>query len=172
MKKKILMVGFLLIGILVGCELNNTPTSKVEEQLSKYQMLDDDITIVYTDLATDTDIDNEYRERYEKLIREQYRNLTYEIKEEKIDGEVATVTTQIEVTDYQKIIEQYDKDRFTTEEYHKQVLEALEDAKAKVTYTIEFTVMKDEGGNWNLQPLDELERQKILGMNFSKQSYT
>lgn len=163
MKNKLLVIGFLLVGILVGCELNNTPTSKVEEQLSKYQMLDDDVTVVYTDLTTDVDIDNEYKERYEDLIKKQYRNLSYEVKEETLDGEMATVTVEVEVMDYQKVVEQYDN--LMGDEYHVQVLTALEEAKDKITYTIEFVVMKDEEGNWNLQSLDEVDKRKILGIN-------
>ena len=41
MKKIISM--FILLLLLVGCSLSNTPNSKVEELLSKYQMLDSDI---------------------------------------------------------------------------------------------------------------------------------
>ena len=45
--KKILLLGntlFIILTILVGCSLSNTPTSKVEELFSKYQMMDEDIT--------------------------------------------------------------------------------------------------------------------------------
>lgn len=168
MKNKMLIIVILLIGFITGCELNNVPTSKVEKQLSKYQMLDDDITIVYTDLSTDVNIKNQYKERYEELIREQYKNLSYEIKEEVIDGEVATVTTQIEVKDYQKVFDTYNKNNLAVEEYHEQILESLEKIKDKVTYTIDFTVIKDEKGNWNLQPLDQVGKQKILGIDISK----
>lgn len=160
------------MGILAGCQLNNTPTSKVEEQLSKYQMLDDDISVVYTDLIDDVNINNTYKERYENLIRKQYRGLTYEIKEEVIDGEIANVTTQIEVINFHKVMEEYDKNIITNDDYHEGILKLLENAKDKVTYTIEFTLIKDEEGVWILQPLDKFERQKILGMNFSTQSYT
>ena len=41
MKKIILVFTFLLI--LVGCSLSNSPTSKVEDLLTKYQTLDKDI---------------------------------------------------------------------------------------------------------------------------------
>ena len=165
MKKQILMMVFLVIGILSGCSLGNTPTSRVEDLLSKYQMLDSDINISYVSLSEDTNIDSDYKDRYEELIRKQYRNMSYEIKEETIDGDGATVTVEIEVMDYQKIIDEYDKDDYTTDEYHKLVLEALEKANDKVVYTLDINVIKDESGNWSVAALNELERRKLLGMN-------
>ncbi|MCI6266455.1 MAG: hypothetical protein MR598_06410 [Erysipelotrichaceae bacterium] len=173
MRKKFLTLTFLLIIILTGCELSNNPTSKVEEQLSKYQMLDKDITISYTDLSNDVDMDNETKQRYEKLIKKQYQNLSYEIKEETIDGDTAVVVVQIEVVDYQKIIEKYDQTTYSKEEYHDKVLTDLEKATEKVTYTINFTTNKDEKGNWQVVPLTTIERQKLLGMNKqNEEAYT
>lgn len=164
MKNKIFIIGFLFIGILVGCDLGNTPTSKVEALLSEYQMLDDTISISHIDLSYDINIADAYKKRYEDLIRSQYRNMSYEIKEEEIDGETANVTVQIEVIDYQKILDQY-SNSFNDNEYHKKVLEALENAKDKITYTIEFNVKMDKNGNWNVEELDEKERGKLLGIN-------
>lgn len=163
MKQKILIIIFLFISILVGCELSNNPTSKVEEYLSKYQMLDKDINISYTDIADETELDQDTKKRYEELIKKQYRNLSYEIKEETIDGETATVTAQIEVVDYQKVLDKYNKTE--NKEYHNQVLTELEKTTEKATYTITFIVKKDKNGNWNLEPLSILERQKLLGVN-------
>lgn len=162
MKKKILIISFLFISFLVGCELSNNPTSKVEEYLSKYQMLDKDINISYTELADETELDNDTKNRYEELIKKQYRNLSYEVKEETIDGETATVTVQIKVVDYQKVLDKYKKEN---EEYHNQVLAELENATEKATYTIPFLVKKDKRGNWEMEPLSTLERQKLLGIN-------
>lgn len=165
MKKNFFIIIFLFVSFLVGCELNNTPTSKVEEQLSKYQMLDKSITISYTDLSKETGLDNDTKKRYENLIKKQYQNLSYEVKEETIDGEIATVKTQIEVIDYQKIIDKYDKTSYMEEEYHNQLLTSLEKATDKITYTINFIIKKDEQGNWQIEPLTSLEKQKLLGIN-------
>ena len=165
MKKNFFIIIFLFVSFLVGCELNNTPTSKVEEQLSKYQMLDKSSTISYTDLSKETGLDNDTKKRYENLIKKQYQNLSYEVKEETIDGEIATVKTQIELIDYQKIIDKYDKTSYMEEEYHNQLLTSLEKATDKITYTINFIIKKDEQGNWQIEPLTSLEKQKLLGIN-------
>ena len=41
---------------------------------------------------------------YKELMKKQYKDLTYTIKEELIDGNNATVTVEIEVYDYNKAI--------------------------------------------------------------------
>ena len=64
--KKILLTGsvlFIILFILVGCSLSNTPTSKVEELFSKYQMLDNDIKEQIDDLLETETLTNEQRER-------------------------------------------------------------------------------------------------------------
>lgn len=164
MKKKILVIIGIFLMILTGCELGNTPTSKVEDLLSRYQMLDDSIAISYVDLANDTDIDNDMKERYEALIRKQYQNLSYEIKEESIDGNIATITVEIEVIDYASILEKYDKENLD-DNYHETVLKAMEDTTEKATYTIEFITNKDKEGDWKLEPLNTLQHKKMLGIN-------
>ena len=171
MKKKIFIIASLFVVVLTGCELGNTPTSKVEDLLSRYQMLDDSIAISYVDLSQDSNIDNDLKKRYEALIKKQYQNLAYEVKEEMIDGDIATVTTQVEVVDYAKVIEKYDQN-VSDDDYHEKVLKALESATEKVTYTIDFIVNKDEEGDWNVQVLSELEQDKLLGMNFESPAYT
>ena len=165
MKKKIIIIVSIFICILTGCQLSNNPTSKVEELLGKYQMLDKDISISHLNLSNDNSIDTSLQERYEKLIKNQYKNLTYEIKEEKIDGDSATVTVQIEVLDYKSVLEKYEKTDYSTQEYHKKILDELEKVKDKITYTIDFVVTKDKKGDWNTEPLGEKEREKLLGIN-------
>ena len=53
---------------------------------------------------------------------------------------------------------------YTTEEYNNAKLEALENAKEKVTYTIEFNVTKDQNDNWKLTSIDNETIKKIQGM--------
>lgn len=164
MKKNFLMILAVIIGILVGCELSNNPTSKTEELLSKYQMLDDDITINYIDIAGDSTVSADTQRKYEDLIKKQYQNLSYEIKEEKIDGDEATITAEIKVTDYRKVMDKYNKSNYSKEEYHNLIIEDLEKATEKIVYTIDFKVVKDKYGNWTIQNLKDIDSQKLLGM--------
>ena len=43
--KKIISI-FIFLLLLVGCSLSNSPTSKVEDLLTKYQTLDKDIVLL------------------------------------------------------------------------------------------------------------------------------
>ena len=101
-KKIILLPTIIIICIsfLAGCDLANTPTSQVEEYLSKYQRLDKTIDINEFLLIDEEDLTENNKEEYQKLIKKQYRNLSYSIKEEEIDGNKAKVTAEITVLDY------------------------------------------------------------------------
>ena len=94
--KKIISI-LLLILFITGCNLSNTPIAKTEEYLNKYQMLDKSIDTSYTNLTNNTNLTSNEQKRYEKLIKKQYRNLVYEIKEESINGTTATVPVKIKV---------------------------------------------------------------------------
>ena len=167
MKKIISM--FILLLLLVGCSLSNTPNSKVEELLSKYQMLDSDIKEGIDTVIDEESLTSEQKERYRKLIEKQYKNLTYEIKDEKIDGNTAVITTEIEVMDYKKIVNETNdsylgRNDYTVEEYNNTKLNNLEASKDKVTYTIDFEVIRDNNGNWKLSALNNEVIKKIQGM--------
>ena len=166
MKQKWIGVVIICMCFLVGCELANTPTAQVEDLLSKYQMLDDDITVSYVDLIPDGTIQEEFQDDYEDLIKKQYRDLAYEVKEEEIDGNQATVTVEIEVSDYGEVLRQYDVSTYGSDaEYHQDVLKALKEVKDKVVYTIDFEVAMNDNDEWKVQPLDAEMKEKLLGIN-------
>ena len=166
--KKIVSI-FIFLLLLVGCSLSNTPTSKVEELMSKYQKLDSDIKEGIEDVIDEETLTTEQKDRYRKIIEKQYKNLMYEIKDEKIDGNIAIITTEIEVLDYKKSVNEVNseyqgRDDYTVEDYNNAKLHKLEDTRDKVTYTIDFQVIKDDKGNWKLASLDNEIIKKIQGM--------
>ena len=166
--KKILSI-FIFLLLLVGCSLSNSPTSKVEELLSKYQTLDSDIQSGIDDVLESESLTSAQKSRYRNLLEKQYKNLSYQIKDEKIDGNTSVITTEIEVTDYKKAINEtanfyMGNDNYTVEEYNNTKLSNLEKVKDKVIYTIEFEVKKDNNGNWKLSSLDNDTIKKIQGM--------
>ncbi len=167
MKKIVSLFIFLLL--LVGCSLSNSPTSKVEEFLNKYQTLDSDIKSGIDDILKEENLTDSQKERYRKVIEKQYRNLSYEIKNERIDGDAATITVEIEVMDYKKEVNDTNNyyqgiDNYTVEDYNNTKLDKLEKAKDKVKYTIDFEVKKDGNGNWKLSSLSNETIKKIQGM--------
>ena len=124
--KKILLIIILLA---TACNLNNTPTSKIEELFSKYQSLNKEIKIDYKDLVGNKDISEEHQKKIEKLIKKQYQNLSYEIKEEAIDGDTATVTAEIEVLNYKDKINEY----INNNDHNKDIINELKKEKEKTT---------------------------------------
>ena len=166
--KKILLIAIFLL-LLVGCSLSNSPTSKVEDLLTKYQTLDKDIKSGINDVVGEETLTSSQAKRYRDLIEKQYKNLSYEIKDERYDGNSATITVEIEVLDYKKAINEVSssylqKDKYTVEEYNDAKLSVLEKVKDKVLYTIDFEVNKDSNGNWRLASLSNETIKKILGM--------
>lgn len=166
--KKILAV-FIFLVLLVGCSLSNTPTSKVEELLTKYQTLDKDIKSGIDEVINEETLTSEQKDRYRSLIEKQYKCLSYQIKNERVDGDKATITTEIEVLDYKKAINDavgkyQNRTDYTVEEYNNSKLDALEKTKDKVKYTIDFEVIKDKNGNWKLSSLSNETIKKIQGM--------
>lgn len=167
MKKIVSLFIFLLL--LVGCSLSNSPTSRVEDLLNKYQTLDSDISSGINDVLKEENLNDSQKDRYRKVIEKQYKGLTYQIKDERIDGKNAIISTEIEVMDYKKVINETNSyyqsiNDYTVEDYNNTKLDKLEKAKDKVKYTIDFEVKKDKNGNWKLSSLSNEAIKKIQGM--------
>lgn len=164
MKKKLwlLIIPFLLL----ACSMGNTPTSKVDELFMKYQRLDSDISNGIDAVLDEQNLTDDHRMRYRKLLENQYRNLSYNVKDEIIDGDNATVVTEIEVIDYRNSISDltFDSTIFTKDSFDELKLDRLEQAKDKVTYTIELNLTKDDEGKWKLNALTNEQIKKIQGM--------
>lgn len=105
MKKLILCFSCILAIILLsGCSMDNTPTKKVENFLDNYKNHDETVLTQLKEMIdTDTLMDENQRTAYSDIMKRQYEDLTYEIKDEVIDGDTATVTAEVEVYDYYKI---------------------------------------------------------------------
>lgn len=167
MKKVILLLIFSFV--LFGCGMNNTPTSKVEELMAKYQGLDSDIEDEIETVLSDLNLTLDQKKDYRKLLRNQYKNLTYNIKEEEIDGDSAIVSVEVEVIDYKDAITVVDdnyigRDDYTVEEYNDDKIRELKDAREKVTYNLDIELNKDSNGEWNVLSLSNLEKKKLQGM--------
>ena len=157
MKKKLLL--FFGIFLLVGCQqMMNTPTKQVEEFLSKYQTMDkkvmDQLDEVIDSAGTMT---KEQKEKYRDLMKKQYKNLSYKIKEDTEDGDEATVEVEIEVYDYATAIKNAEsyllthKEEFLDEEeevddekFMDYKLDKMKNTTNKIDYTLIFTVIKED----------------------------
>ena len=143
----------------------------------KYQSLDDDVLNQLNDVAdNEISFTDEQRKDYIELMKKHYQSLKYEIKDEVIDGDTATVTTEVEVIDYSKILSEADeyleknKKDFVDENgeydetlFNKYRLKKLKDADETVKYTIDMTLTKIDG-NWMLDDVSKDVNDKIQGI--------
>lgn len=179
--KKLILFATVIIVLATGCgNMMNTPTKKVEEFLSKYQTMDKDVLEQLDDVIKDAgslveDQKNDYRE----LMKKQYQNLSYKIKDETEDGDNATVVVEIEVYDYGKAInesEQYlvtNRDEFLDEagkdvdnkKFLDYKIKKMKEVKDKVKYTINFTLTKVDD-KWKLDNISDIDRQKLHGLYY------
>lgn len=179
MKKILLVFSTVCLLFLSGCgeTLMNTPTKKVEMFLDNYKTLNDDVLTQLDEVVNNyTLFDDDSKEEYKDLMKNHYKNLKYEVKDEKINGDQATVTTEIEVTDYSKIMSEANsylgthRDEFNDESgnydetlFTKYRISKLKDAKDTVKYTIDFQLNKEDG-KWVLEDLTDEQEAKINGM--------
>ena len=174
MKKIIILITGVLL-LATGCMSMNTPTSKVETLLNKYNSNDEAIVTELRDYLDGFDFDDERKEKYEKVYLKQFSDLKYEIKEAAIDGDIAEVTAHISVYDFYKseteaneyLIEHreefYTNDVFDKASFENYKLQQLESTTDRVDYTIEFTLTKVDG-EWQVDTLSNEQLQKIHGI--------
>lgn len=177
MKKFVIMlfISFLLVGC--GDKMMNTPTKKVEMFFANYQSLDDSVVKQLNDVANEEELFNStQRKEYIDLMKKHYQDLKYEIKDEIVDGDTATVTVEIEVKDYSKALkdaENYlnehkeefnnDKNEYDESLFTSYRLEQLKKSTDKVKYTLNIYLTKVDN-EWKMDDLSETDRMKINGM--------
>lgn len=178
MKKKVVFIVAILF-LLVGCgKTMETPTKKVEAFLNKYQTNDKEVVDQFNaDLFGDQNLSDEQKGKYKEIMMDQYKNLTYKVKEEKIDGNRATVDVEVEVYDYNRALdnastylnEHHDEffvdDVLDTASFVEYKLKQLMDFKDRIKYTITFNLSrKDSNSEWKIEELPESDLQKIHGI--------
>lgn len=169
-----------MLMIFTGCEndLMNTPTKRVETLMTNYITLDEEVLRDLDEtLLTETVMTLDQKDKYRDILKRQYQHLSYEIKDETIDGDNATVSVEIEVYDYNKVINeantylndnpnefiQEDNNITDISRFNDYKLNMLENTKDKVTYTLNLTLSKEDD-QWVLDDLTDTEISKIHGM--------
>jgi len=176
MKKiKVFLVTMLMLILTTACALGSTPTSAVERLFASYNNNDEEIMVELDDYVNTSSLSDEQNKKYKEVYLKQFRDLKYEMKEEVIDGDSATVTTQITVYDYYKAEKdannylttnsdefmtdgEYDESKFT--DYK---LKELDKVNTTVDYTIDFTLTKVDN-EWVVNELTNEQLEKIHGV--------
>lgn len=175
MKKLIILISIIF---LTGCaDIMNTPSSKVEEFLGKYQTMDTSIIKELDDTIEEMNASDNYKKEYKSLLLKQYQNLAYKIKDEKIDGTTANVEVEIEVFDYYNTLENVnedidknsddfkdEKDKSRKEKIEEYKIKKLKATTNKTKYTIIFTLTKKDG-KWTLDKVSDDDIKKIHGLS-------
>ncbi len=173
--KKIIAI-LLTFSLVVGCAcVKDTASDPVKEYLGKYNNHNPQVLTELNDLIKEG-LSEEQGNTYESIMKKQYKDLKYEIVEEKYDGDEAIVTVQISVYDLykaQKEAEEYKnnhKEEFLSEDksydadkFLEYKLEQMKASDTRVDYTIEFNVIKKEG-KWTLEKITTEDLEKIHGI--------
>ena len=174
---KRLLILFMSLLVFTGCgtDMGNTPTKKVEDFLGKYQTNDADVISDLNDvLASLITLNDDDQDNYREFMEKHYQDMQYTIKDETIDGDKATVETEIKVRNYADAYndaEQYyinHKDEFDDDNsYADYRLDKLKEVTEMQTYTINFKLTK-KNGEWEMDALSDDDEAKFNGFYGAK----
>lgn len=163
--------------LLIGCGEEMTPTQAVRDYLEGYVTLDDSVVNQLNEYVnTNETLSDEQRNVYKDILRKQYSSLTYDIKNEKIEDNVAYVTVNINVKDLYKIQKEtneyyeQNKSEFNDEDGVYDVamfidyqLDKMKAAVDTTSYELELKVVKSDG-DWDVTQLSTKDLEKIHGI--------
>ena len=172
--KKILIFLFLLF-IVTGCGADNTPKKEVQKLFSNYNNLSSDLLIQLDSVMESENLSEEQIKKYKEVLKRQYKDLKYKINDEIISQDSAIVSTEVEVYDLVKVIDDadeylknnkdefYDNEELDNEKFWDYKLDKMLKSNEKITYTVDFSLTKLDD-KWTLDELLETDRQKIHGL--------
>lgn len=178
MKKILYIISCSLI--LCGCnimDMKNTPKKQVEKFFNSYQTLDKNVLESLDNIVNkETNLTSDQKEKYRDILKHHYEKLDYEVKEETINGDKASVKTEIEVYDYTKNLKKADEmkliheeqfyddtDTYSEELFQEYRLKLLKDTTDRVKYTLYIALTKEDD-KWKVDELSEADQEKILGI--------
>lgn len=171
--KKLFLTIILFLVMITGCTTTtNTPTKRVEDFMSKYQALDSDVlSQLDRVVSNEATMSDDQKKEYTSLMKKQYQNLSYKIKDEKIEEDTATVTVEVEVYDYRSALnnaETYyasNKDKFTDDKdkYMDYKITEMKKVTDRKKYELIFTLFR-ENDEWAMDDITDSDRQKLHGV--------
>ena len=172
--KKIIVLLFLFM-FLVGCNMSNTPSSKVEEYLNNFNNLSDEVVSDIEVKISNENLSSENKALYKKALFHEHENMKYEIKDESINGDKASVVVKITVLDYYKAskdsldyMQEHTEEfsdvngMFDNELFNTYRLNQMDNAKDTIDYEITFYLNKKDS-QWVLDNPDSDVIEKLNG---------
>lgn len=163
MKKCVVVV--LCCILLCGCTKIHAKDAVIS-YLEKYRNFTTEIEQSLIDTLDEEKFTKEQREQYILLMKKQFVNLTYKIKEEIYNGDKATIFVDITVYDYHHSIREALKENSAEENYINLQLEKMSKEKKKTTYTIAMKT-RYERNSWIVEQPDEDTIKKIQGTYYA-----
>lgn len=174
MKKFIAVIVTVLL--LSACGLSSSPSGKVKAFLNGYVTLKDDVKADLDTKVASENLSEEAQNIYNDVLTRQYKNMKYEIKDEKIDGDKATVKVKLTVYDLYKI----DKDTvnymnnnpaefndengvYSENKFNIYRLNQMLNTNETVNYEIDF-YLNNKDGEWIIESPDRVVLEKIHGL--------
>lgn len=165
--KKILIIILMLLA--VGCSKTNA-SFEVETYLNKFKNHDKEVIASLDELLTLESITLEQKDLYRLIMKKQYTDLEYEVKEEHYNGDQADVEVLIKVYDYteskkrayQKMKDNPDIMNSNEKKMNEQLKEMEKETK-RVPYTLVFH-LRYENEQWILETPNTEILEKIHGI--------
>lgn len=159
---KKLMISVLAISMVLSmaaCGKANTPTTVVEKQMQ--ELKDEKVETELSSLVSDASVAKKYGDDYKKLLKK-IQDFDYEVSDEKVDGDSATVTVKITTYNfgqaykdmYNQVVQDANNGKITsstdlTSYIYKmmfQKMNALDKKNFKTSVKVKCT--KNEDGDW------------------------
>ena len=99
--KKIIIILFMTL-MLLGCGKDLSAREVVSDYLENYITLDKSVVDQLNEYVDNEKLTNEQKLVYKEILRRQYSSLTYDIQNERYEGNMAYVKTKINVIDLAK----------------------------------------------------------------------
>ncbi len=155
---------------LLGCGCTKTDARyEVESYLNKFKNHDEAVISSLNDILDENELDSEDKELYELVMKRQYTDLEYKVKEERYNGDVANITVLIKVYDYENSKNEALEEINNSSEYDTDekkihlVLKKMDEENKRIEYTIDFKVNYQDD-KWVLEKPDKTVLEKIHGI--------
>lgn len=164
-----------MVFLMCACSLVMSPSDKVNQALKKYVNNDKDIIKELNNRLDKEDLTKEEKNRYSRIIKKEYSNIKYEIKNEVINDNLAIVTVDIKVIDLygaskraeEALIDNpsifYTNDEYDLHKFIDYKLNLMENASEYVDYTIDLSLTKNDE-IWYLDDFSDETLEKLHGI--------
>lgn len=177
MKKILIVICAVLLFAGCSCSMNdNKPDEAVNTFFEKYRSKDDDIITQLKDTIENEGLKESAKEKYEDLMKKQYDQFAYVIKDTKEENDTATVTVELTVLNYRSAILKAEEElksnpskfnddsgNFSEEKYMDYKIEQMEKVTDTTTHTIELSLTK-KAGIWKVDELSGDDISKLHGL--------